>query len=373
MCWRPSRRCEEGPRAGRPVEPTSYAPPLSGACPTRAADQVLEESPPEGAAPETHELSTDDAGVDAEARAKQAAAGLTFGILAYLAWGLSPLYWKPVLAASPYEVLAHRIVWAVPLLALVLFRGDGWSTVGAAIRSRRIFGTLMLTSLLIAANWFIYIWANHTDRILHASLGYYINPLVSVAFGMVFLKERVNRWQGASILIGAAGVLYMTLGVGEFPWISILLAFSFGSYALLRKSTPVGALPGLFIESTLLLPFAAAYLVYLGVESRLSFGGESNTLTFLLLLAGAVTLLPLLWFTGAARRLSLTSLSIIQYLGPTGQFLLAVLLYDESFTTRHGIAFACIWTAVILYTWDSIRRARKMRRERRERIAGARV
>lgn len=337
---------------------------------TRATTTEAPDPSPQPA-PAAIDPALDPALGDIEARTRRTAVGLLFGILAYLAWGLSPLYWKPVLAgASPFEVLAHRIVWAVPLMALVLFHGAGWSRVAAALRDRRVFATLALTSLLILGNWFIYIWANFTDRILHASIGYYINPLVSVAFGMIFLKERLNRYQAASVTIAAVGVGYMALGVGEFPWIAVALAFTFGFYALLRKSTPVDALSGLFIETTLLAPFAAAYLIFLAARSDLAFGVESPGLTFLLLLAGAVTLLPLLWFTGAARRLPLSTLSFIQYLGPTGQFLLAVLLYDEPFTFKHAISFTCIWSAIIIYTADSIRRRNNQRRERRRLIKG---
>ncbi len=301
-----------------------------------------------------------DAPTDGGDSRSNLAAGVMYAIAAYLAWGLSPLYFKSVDAAPAMEVLAHRVVWSIILLGLLVWLKGRWPVVRRVIASRRCLLTLALTTFLIGGNWFLYIWAVSHDHILHASLGYYINPLVNVALGVIFLKERLTRVQIGALALAGAGVAWMALSAAGFPWISIYLALSFGFYALVRKKISIDSITGLAIETALLLPAAIVYLAWLGARGESHFLAGSLSLDILLPMAGVVTTLPLLWFTEGARRLRLTTMGILQYIAPTGQFLLAVAVYGEAFTSAHAVAFACIWGAIALY-WVDAARARRRR------------
>jgi chloramphenicol-sensitive protein RarD len=248
------------------------------------------------------------------------------------------------------------VLWAVPILVgLVLVQRQGAAVLGA-IQSRRVVGVLLVTTLLIAWNWFVFIWAMANDRVLQASLGYFINPLVNVAFGVVFLREHLSRTAVVAVVLASAGVVYLAVLGGEFPWVALTLAVTFALYGLLRKTVAVGAVVGLAIETTLLAPAAFAYLVWLRGSGEIRFGAGDLQLDLLLVLAGFVTTVPLLLFTQAARLLPLSTLGFLQYLAPTMHFALAVLAYGEPFHGNDLITFGCIWTALAIFTADRLRR-----------------
>lgn len=284
--------------------------------------------------------------------------GLLCGIAAYGLWGLFPLYLKALAPATPAEIVAHRIVWSIPFGAFVLSLRGQWRETLAALKSREILIRLGFAALLIAGNWLVYVWAVANERVLQASLGYYINPLIFIAAGVILLKERLSRPQIAAVILATTGVSVLTFGAGVFPWPSFVLAFSFTAYGFVRKTTPVGAMPGLFIETALLSPFALLYLMHLQGAGALALGHHGATLDILLFLAGPATVVPLVLFALAARRLTLTTLGFLQYIGPTGQFALG-LYYGEEFTLSHAICFALIWTALALISVDALRRSRK--------------
>ncbi|HEX6737164.1 MAG TPA: EamA family transporter RarD [Vicinamibacteria bacterium] len=280
--------------------------------------------------------------------------GLVFGLGAYAIWGVLPIYFKRVAAAPPVELLAHRVLWALVLLLALSWQQGLLGELREALRPGRTLAFLAATTVLIAVNWLVYIWAVVHGRIMEGSLGYFINPLVNVLLGVVVLKERLERPVLAAVLVAAAGVAWLTLQVGHPPWISLTLAASFGLYGLLRKLVPVGAVAGLTVETLLLSPLAAGYLLWARSAGRLAFGGGRAGLDVLLVLAGPITAVPLLLFTGAARRLPLTTLGILQYLSPTLQLLVAIFLYGEPFTAARGVAFACIWTALLIFAAHSL-------------------
>lgn len=287
--------------------------------------------------------------------------GLASGVVAYLLWGVLPVYLKSLSAASPLEVVAHRIVWSVPFGALVLGLRRQWRDVINAFAAPRLLKFLALSSIFIANNWLIYVWSVANDRVLEASLGYYINPLVFIAAGVFILREKLNRIQTFAVALAALGVGVLAIGTGVFPWPSIVLAFSFTGYGYVRKVTPVGAMPGLFVETCLLAPVAAGYLAWLSAHGDLAFAHSGAKLDLLLVLAGPVTVGPLVLFALAARRLRLTTLGFLQYIAPTGQLLLG-LYYGEAFTPAHALCFSLIWTALALVSVDAMRRNRAERR-----------
>jgi len=288
-------------------------------------------------------------------------AGYAYGVAGYIIWGLFPLYFKAVAEASSVEVLAHRIIWAVPALALVLALSRRWGEVRAVFRTRRQLRPILLSTGLIAVNWFVYIYAVVTNRVSEASLGFFINPLVSVALGAIFLSERPSRMQWIAIAIVGAGVGVRIVALGELPWIALALPLAFGFYGLVRKTATVKPIPGLFCEVLLLLPLALGYMALLLAGDAASFVSAGPQLSFLLMLAGPVTIIPLLCFTTATRRLPLATMGLLQYMTPTGQLLLAVFLYRERFGVADAASFALIWVAIGLYMTDTLVRARRRR------------
>lgn len=288
--------------------------------------------------------------------------GAAYALAAFGFWGVVPIYYKALDEVLAADILAHRIVWTVVMGAILMTVLREWSRLRAILASRRMLATLLLSSVLIATNWLVFIVAVQTDRVLDASLGYYINPLVNVLLGMTLLGERLTRARAFAVLLAAAGTLILALSYGRPPWIALVLAFSFGFYGLVRKRTDVPVLAGLFVETAFLLPLAIGAIALLAAEGRGSFLISGRTTDLLLIAAGPVTMLPLLWFTQAARRLPLTVLGLFQYLGPSLSFLLAVFLYDEPFRTVHGITFACIWAALAIFSAESFRQARRLRR-----------
>lgn len=280
--------------------------------------------------------------------------GLLCGIAAYAIWGVFPVYFKAVESASAAEILAHRILWSVPVGALVLFVRRQWPEVAAALASPRVLAVLAVTAIAISANWLIYIIAVVSDRVLEASLGYYINPLMYVAAGVFIMREKLRRAQLAAVALAAIGVLTLTVGAGTFPWMALALAVLFTAYGYLRKTAPVGAMPGLFIETCLLAPVAFVYLALLTRAGEAAFLARGAGFDALLMLAGPATVAPLVLFALAARRLRLSTLGFLQYIGPTGQFFLG-LYYGEAFTLAHAISFGFIWIALAIFSVDAAR------------------
>jgi len=283
--------------------------------------------------------------------------GLTLGIAAYGLWGVLPIYFKALRAIPSVDIVAHRILWSVPVLALLLSVVGAWSEVRVALRNRRAMTLLGITALLIGGNWLLYVYAVNSGHILAGSLGYYLNPIANVLLGRIVLKERLSWLQWAAVGLAAAGIAALAAGALSQLWISMTLCLSFASYGLLRKIAPVDAVAGLAIETTLLAPFAALWLLWSLGSGQPTFGTSSADLV-LIAIAGVVTTVPLLLFTAAARRLPYSTLGMLQFLAPTLQFLIAVLLYGEPFTTAHAIAFGAIWAALGLYVLAIMRHAR---------------
>lgn len=280
-------------------------------------------------------------------------------------WGAIPIYFKAVSAVPPVEVLAHRVLWSVLVTALLLTFFASWPVVRAVFRDRRATLVLTASTVAIAINWLVFIWAVANDRVLHASLGYYMNPLVNVLFGMVFLRERLGRWQWVAVTLAAIGVANMVLRLDVFPWVSLAVATSFAVYGLLRKLVQVEAVAGLFVETLLAAPVALAYLLTLAAAGGGAFARHGIGFDALLAASGLVTAVPLICYVQAALRLRLSTLGILMYITPTGQFLCAVLLFGERFTIVHGITFAFIWLALAIYSVDTLRRQRRIE-ERKE-------
>jgi len=287
--------------------------------------------------------------------------GLLYGVSAYALWGVVPVFWKLLAGIDPVEVLAHRIVWGVAAFALIVpFAGAG-PALRVAMRDRRTLAVMALSGSLLALNWGIFVGSVATGHLLEASLGYFINPLVSVGLGMVVLGERMRRLQWLAIAFAFAGVVLMTWYAGRIPWISLLLAATFGSYGLVRKVARVESLVGSTLETALLAPIAAGYLVLVAMRGEGALGHTDATTHLLLVATGVVTAGPLLLFTSAARRLPLSTIGFLQYLSPTGQFLLAVLVYGEPFSADRLLAFALIWAGLAVFSLDLLRLRRRPR------------
>ena len=284
--------------------------------------------------------------------------GLPFAIGAYLIWGFVPLFFKLLSSIPPAEVLAQRIVWSLPLCFLIMaFRRQIGDYV-AALKDWRVLRLLLISSVLIALNWLVYIYSIFTDHVLAASLGYYLNPLVNVMLGMIFLGERLSRLQALAVVIAGIGVAILLAGALDTLWISLTLAFSFGTYGLIRKIVPVGSLPGLAIETTLLLPLsvaAAAYYIWLG-DGR-GFGSEAG-ISWLLAAGGVVTAVPLLLFATAARRMSYAALGFVQYLAPSIAFLLSLFVFHEPLKPAQLVCFLLIWVSIAVFSFDMWRKMR---------------
>lgn len=294
--------------------------------------------------------------------------GLVAGLIAYSLWGVFPIYFKLVAAVPPAEVLMHRIVWAVPFGALILFFRKQWPDVRRALSQRSTVLWLSLSALLITVNWFIYIWAVINERIFETSLGYYINPLMYVLVGVLFFQERLRLLQIFAVACAAIGVSVLAVSGDEFPWVALSLGALFTGYGVIRKRVAVGAMPGLFVETTLLFPLALVPLVWVVYSGTASFASGDTSLNILLVVAGPVTVMPLLMFAVAARKLTLTMVGFLQFLAPTLQFLIGV-YYGEELTTAHIICFGLIWTAVALFSIDAFRSARKMSEAQRRQPA----
>jgi chloramphenicol-sensitive protein RarD len=283
--------------------------------------------------------------------------GYGYALGAYAIWGLIPVYFKLVVKAPPLELLSHRVVWALVLLLPIGWRQDRLAELGRALGARRAMLGLSASTVLIAVNWLVYIWAVTSGRIVEASLGYFLTPLVSVLLGVVVLKERLERPVALALSLAALGVVWLTLVVGRPPWISAALALSFGSYGLVRKLVrETGAVAGLTVETALLSPLCVGYLLRAHARGTLAFRADTPLFDTLLVLAGPVTAIPLLLFAGAVARLPLSNLGFLQYLSPSLQFLLAVLVYGEPFTAAQAGAFGFIWLALAVFAAHTLRR-----------------
>ncbi|MDJ0699239.1 MAG: EamA family transporter RarD [Woeseiaceae bacterium] len=283
--------------------------------------------------------------------------GVLLGLGAYTLWGVFPVYFKLVAEVAPLEVLTHRIVWAVPFGALIILARSQWREVVRAFSDPRTVAWLALAAVSIAANWLIYIWAVQNDRILESSLGYYINPLMYVVAGIWIFSESLSRLQLIAVLSAAIGVAVLTISLGEFPWVAVSLAALFTAYGVIRKQAPVGAMPGLFVETVLLFLPALVFMLWLGTQRRLEFGNETS-MTLMLLSAGPITVVPLVLFAFAAKRLELVTIGFMQFLGPTLQFLIG-LWYGERLTTAHIICFGFVWAAVVVFSIDALQKQRR--------------
>lgn len=286
--------------------------------------------------------------------------GLAAAAAAYLIWGLFPIYWKLLQAVPAPQIMAHRIVWCAGFVALWLAARDGFSWVRQL--SPRLLGLLATSALLIALNWWLYIWAVNAGHIVETSLGYFINPLVSVLMGVLILRERLNAAQWLAVGIAAAGVLWLTWQSGRPPWIALALALSFGSYGLIRKIAVVPAVRGLFVESGLLFIPALTFLLWSESQGSGSFRHLSLRTDALLVTSGLVTALPLVLFAIGARRIPLSMVGLLQYLAPSLQLACGVFLFGEAFTQNQAVGFGCIWLALGVYAADSLWRARRLTR-----------
>ncbi len=284
--------------------------------------------------------------------------GVVFALTAYLMWGVFPLYFKQVQGVAPLEVLANRMLWSLVFVAalLTILRGTRWPR--ELLRSRPPIGWFVLSAVAVSINWLIYIWAVNSGRIVDASLGYFINPLLNVLIGAVFLHERLRPAHWVAVVLAALAVAWLTWSAGELPWIGLSLAISFSFYGLLRKRAPLGAIEGLAVETALLAPAALAYLAWLGLhhQSELvaAFSDGRPTLVAWLLLAGPITAVPLLFFAAGARRIPFATLGILQYVGPSLQLLIGVQLYDEPFGTDKLLAYGAIWIALAIFSIDGL-------------------
>jgi chloramphenicol-sensitive protein RarD len=285
--------------------------------------------------------------------------GILSAIGAYTLWGLLPLYWKSIQAVPALEVLCHRTVWSLLFIVLLLAWKKRWQWLQQVRKSPLTIVTFLATAFLLGVNWFIYIWAVNAGHIVDASLGYFINPLISVFLGMLFLGERMRRWQWVAIGVAASGVIFLTAGYRAFPWIALTLAITFGFYGLLRKTASLEATEGLALETAVLSIPAIGYLTYLELVGTASFGHAGTATSALLAFTGIVTAIPLLLFNYAARRITLATVGILQYIAPTLQFLLGVLVYGEEFAETRVIGFSVIWIALLIYSLEGFVEGRR--------------
>ncbi|MBC3869052.1 EamA family transporter RarD [Undibacterium oligocarboniphilum] len=273
---------------------------------------------------------------------------------AYTIWGLFPLYFKALHSVPALEILLNRMVWSLLFLAGILTWRRQWSWISETARQPRIIGGFALSALLLSANWFVYIWAVNDGHVIDASLGYFITPLVNILIGSVFLRERLRYGQWLAVAFAALGVGWLTWQTGRLPWIGLTLALTFGTYGLLRKTSPLGALEGLSLETALLFPFAAAYLCWLSLHGGNALLTQGTDIQMLLALSGPVTAIPLLLFAAGARRIPMTTLGLLQYIAPMVQLLLGVWLFHEAFDQHKLFGFIAIWAALVIYSAEGL-------------------
>jgi len=287
----------------------------------------------------------------------QQISGALFGLAAFAAWGFLPVYWKQMQAVSPLEILCHRIVWSCIFLFMIISFQKRWGEVAHIVKTPAKLKGLILSGLLIGCNWFVYIWAVNSGRVVETSLGYYINPMINVLIGYFLLGETFGRLQCIAVLFAMTGVIYSLVAYGALPLFALTLAFSFALYGYARKKIQAAPIPGLLIETMVLFVPALVYIVF-----RMIFAGsyfiKDLELTLWMIGSGVVTSLPLLWFAAAAKTLNLSTIGILQYLAPSIAFILGVFVYKEAFNFNTLITFGCIWIGVFLYTWESLKKNR---------------
>ena len=284
--------------------------------------------------------------------------GLICAVSAYIIWGVVPIFWRELDHVNSGEIVAHRMVWSSLMVTLLILLMRQWQDLRSLVKNRAMMLRLFLSSILISINWGIYIWAVNDERIIEGSMGYFINPLINVLFGLLFFGETLRRNQGIAIGVAAIGVAYLVVAHGEVPWVALTLALTFACYGAVKKAVAVPATHGMAIETGLLLLPALAYIAYLDFNSAAEFSKDLQTDIFLIL-GGLVTLTPLVLFAFAAQKISMTALGMSQYIGPTLQLLIGVFLYNEAFGSERQFAFGCIWLALIIYSFDQLNHKRR--------------
>ncbi len=276
--------------------------------------------------------------------------GVWYSVGTFTAWGLLPLYWKALKQVPSPQILAHRVFWSFIFVSFLLSIKKRWPEMKRVFSSGRISARCTLSAFFLGINWFIYIWAVNANYVVESSMGYFINPLINVILGIVFLRERLKFLQVISVFLAFIGVFYMTIQYGKFPWIALSLALSFSAYGLLRKTAHLDSLMGFSVETAILSPIVLAYLVLQGFQGTSAFGKVSTLLHLLLIGSGIITATPLIWFAHGVRRIPLSMIGFIQYLSPTLMLLLAVIVFKEPFTSTNLISFGLIWGALLIYS-----------------------
>ncbi|MDN4523145.1 EamA family transporter RarD [Fictibacillus fluitans] len=301
-------------------------------------------------------------------------AGIWYAALSYLMWGFLPLYWKPLQSASSGDVLAHRIIWSFAFMLLIIVfmkRTSGFTgNLRRLFLDKKNFFAVLASSLLISANWLIYIWAVNSNHVVEASLGYYINPLISVLLGIIVLKEKLNAWQVVSFVVALAGVGLLTFQYGRFPWVALSLALSFGLYGLAKKVGSFDSVTGLTYETMFVTPLALVYIFFAQQRGTEAFAAQSSTVTLLLMGAGVVTAIPLLCFAQAAKRISLSMIGFLQYIAPTIMLILGVFLYHEEFSRTRLFSFVLIWLALIIFSFSKTRWLTRLQAKNKQKTYG---
>lgn len=283
---------------------------------------------------------------------KKKTTGILYTFLAFSSWGLLPCYWKLLQEVPALEILAHRILWSFLFIALLLFLSEQRGSLQRAVVVKKNLALTALCGVIISGNWYTYIWAVNTGRVVETSLGYYINPLIVVFLGMIVFQERLNPWQITAFLLALVGVFIMTIEYGQIPWVAVTLALTFASYGLLKKIIPLDAMVGLTMETFFLLPFALAYILFIQIRGTGSLGVLSLPSVFILMGTGIITATPLLWFAKGARRVEFSTIGFMQYIAPTITLYLGIFVFQEQFTRTHLLSFACIWTALLLFSFS---------------------
>jgi chloramphenicol-sensitive protein RarD len=298
--------------------------------------------------------------------------GIILAVCAYLCWGLFPFYFKAVANVASIEILSHRIIWALPFLLLVLASRSQWAWLLTILNRPKVLSGFLASALLLSINWFIYIWAVNNGRIIDGSLGYFINPIVNVLLGFILLKERLRPAQWLSVAIAAAGVIWLALLNGHMPWISLALGLTFGGYGLLRKTAALGALEGLTLETMMMFPFAFAFVIVQCMHGDSTFAStwvSGDATPWLLMAAGPITAIPLLFFASGARLIPMSTLGLLQYISPSMQLLIGIWVYHEPFSTDRLIGFVIIWGALILYSAEGLWRGYRQKLEQKLLVA----
>jgi chloramphenicol-sensitive protein RarD len=282
--------------------------------------------------------------------------GIFYAVSAFFFWGTIPIYFKQVSSVEPFEVLIHRIIWSVIVLVILLYFTKQFTEVKKILKDFTQLKYLLLSSFFVSLNWLVFIYAISVDKILETSLGYFINPLVFILMGYLFFNEKMNSTQKIAVAIAGFAIMIQIVSFGSIPIIALALAFSFVLYGMVRKKINVSSIPGLFLETLLLFPIALTYLIYLILNDSSALLGNDSYVSFMLILAGIITVLPLLWFNAAVTRLQLTSIGILQYIGPSVSFLIAIYIYNEPFTLEKVVTFSLIWIALAIFSYDVLKK-----------------